>query len=143
MPQYSQVWLVNQHHQGAARNTESQASLALLNFHFSGNLWVIQMHSKVCTSQSHYNTEWILNVNYSSFYGQQPVSLWLKIYIPLGQPILLLDYLTDISVHVRSLFICKELVFSNIAHSGNKEKTKETREGRRKETWACKQRNAH
>ena len=60
--------------------------------------------------------------------------LWLKIYIPFGQSILLLDYLTDISVHVRSLFICKELVFSNIAHSGNKEKNEGNEGGKKKET---------
>lgn len=127
---YSEVWLAN-HHQGAVRNTESQASLALLNLHFNENLWVIQMHSKVCTSQSHYNTEWILNVNYSSFYGKQPVRLWLKyIYILFGQSILPLGTLSD--RNVRSLCVCKELVFSNIAHSGNKEKTKEMREGRKR-----------
>ena len=56
----------------------------------------------------------------------------VKIYIPSGQSILPLESLTEISAHVRSLFICKELVFSIIAHSGNKEKTKEMREGRRK-----------
>ena len=49
-----------------------RASLALMNLHFNKNLWVIQRHSKVCISQSHYDTEWILNVNYSSFH----VSLW-------------------------------------------------------------------
>ena len=57
--------------------------------------------------------------------------------MPFGQSVLPLGILIEIAAHVRNLFICKESIYPNIAHSGNKERTNERRkrerEGRREE----------
>lgn len=61
----------------------------------------------------------------------------IKICVLFGQSILpdrnWDSYLIEVTVPVRNLFMCKESVYPNIAHSGNKGIKNERREGERKE----------